>query len=220
MGGIGCVPVLVGGLDRLTIYLADVVIHTVLVVIVDPQFLPVGCVHPHQPVDRVVVVAVVHSVDQVLVPQGIAVGIKLVAEGGVAVVVPLDLSAVFVVVELDGVPIAVGGGVKQAVVGQVGVAAQRLGSHLGLDGVAKGIVDKAVLEAVVQNAGELVVLVLVAVGHRLSAHLLGDRLELVVAGFVGVVCGIPIRVGDTGEEAVVRIVGVGHRLAASVGDRE
>ena len=116
LGGIGCVPILIGGLDRLAIYFADVVIDPVLVVVVDPQFLPVGCVHPHQPVDGVVVVAVVHAVDQVLVPQEIAVGVKLVAEGGIAVVIPLDLSAVLVVVELHSVPIAVGGGVEQAVV--------------------------------------------------------------------------------------------------------
>ena len=42
LGGIGCVPVLVGGLDRLAVHLADVVIDSVLVVIVDPQLLHVG----------------------------------------------------------------------------------------------------------------------------------------------------------------------------------
>ena len=42
MGCIGCVPVLVGGLNRLAIYFVDVVIDLILVVVVDPQLLPVG----------------------------------------------------------------------------------------------------------------------------------------------------------------------------------
>ena len=142
-----------------------------------------------------------------------ASGVVLVPEGGRAVVALLGEPVVPVVGIAHRLAVSVGARLQEAVEGAVGVREQRLVSHLGGGGVAEGVVEEVVAEAVVGNGFDPVVLVGIAVGHASCSH----RLHRVRVGIVGIGGRVPLCVGRFGDQPWVSFIGIGGGISSCVG---
>ena len=103
-------------------YLTDHIVGAVFIVISDPNALPLGGVHSGDPANHVVLIGIGDIVHQISGAGQISIGIVDIGESGLTVIA-LAGGAILVVVGIAyRISIAIGGGGKGTVVGQIGIA--------------------------------------------------------------------------------------------------
>ena len=167
--------------------------------------MTLSCVHANRPAYHIVLISVGDIVHQIGSASQISISIVYIGEGGLAIIA-LAGGAVEIVIGITyTVAVAVGGGGQQTVIGQIGVAGKHLISHRSGGHIAKSIIGKGIIKIIVGDSSKAAVSVAVRIGDGLISYRSRNTGEQVIAAVVGVIDGIPGRIGGGGQKAVVAL---------------